>query len=146
MSLYNHLFFVSLFFQFFTFLFCNFFKSFIKIFILIFLFFHFTIFLSSYRYILQMYFLHIFLYFLQIIVLSFFSIANVLDTYVVFISGHSDQFSYQPSLLNAPDLPSWIHYTYSKKDHHGFLYGVAPKDQKYFQVIAQSLYYQFVCN
>lgn len=51
-----------------------------------------------------------------------------------FISGHSDQFSYQPSLLNAPDLPSWIHYTYSKKDHHGFLYGVAPKDQKYFQV------------
>lgn len=51
------------------------------------------------------------------------------------ISGHSDQFTYQPSLLNAPDLPSWIHYTYSKKDHHGFLYGVAPKDQKYFQVI-----------
>ncbi|KAL0122438.1 hypothetical protein PUN28_007276 [Cardiocondyla obscurior] len=48
--------------------------------------------------------------------------------------GHSDQFSYQPSLLNAPDLPSWIHYTYSKKDHHGFLYGVAPKNQKYFQL------------
>ncbi|KAH0956314.1 hypothetical protein HN011_008086 [Eciton burchellii] len=48
--------------------------------------------------------------------------------------GHSDQFSYQPSLLNAPDLPSWIHYTYSKKDHHGFLYGVASKDQKYFQL------------
>ncbi|CAK9794779.1 SGCE [Anthophora plagiata] len=46
----------------------------------------------------------------------------------------SDQFSYQPSLLNAPDLPSWIHYTYSKRDHHGFLYGVAPKDQKYFQL------------
>ncbi|XP_011250640.1 alpha-sarcoglycan isoform X3 [Camponotus floridanus] len=48
--------------------------------------------------------------------------------------GHSDQFSYQPSLRDAPDLPSWIHYTYSKKDHHGFLYGVAPKDQKYFQL------------
>ncbi|XP_031771213.1 epsilon-sarcoglycan isoform X3 [Apis florea] len=46
----------------------------------------------------------------------------------------SDQFSYQPSLLNAPDLPSWIHYTYSKRDHHGFLYGVAPKNQKYFQL------------
>ncbi|XP_031842580.1 sarcoglycan alpha isoform X1 [Nomia melanderi] len=45
-----------------------------------------------------------------------------------------DQFSYQPSLLNAPDLPSWIHYTYSKRDHRGFLYGVAPKDQKYFQL------------
>ncbi|XP_025163037.1 epsilon-sarcoglycan isoform X1 [Harpegnathos saltator] len=48
--------------------------------------------------------------------------------------GHTDQFSYQPSLLNAPDLPSWIHYTYSKKDHHGFLYGVAPKNQKDFQL------------
>ncbi|XP_033308238.1 epsilon-sarcoglycan isoform X3 [Bombus vosnesenskii] len=46
----------------------------------------------------------------------------------------SDQFSYQPSLLNAPDLPSWIHYTYSKRDHRGFLYGVAPKDRKYFQL------------
>lgn len=46
----------------------------------------------------------------------------------------SDQFSYQPSLLNAPDLPSWIHYTYSKRDHYGFLYGVAPKDRKYFQL------------
>ncbi|KZC15013.1 Epsilon-sarcoglycan [Dufourea novaeangliae] len=48
--------------------------------------------------------------------------------------GQTDQFSYQPSLLNAPDLPSWIHYTYSKRDHHGFLYGVAPKHQKYFQL------------
>ncbi|XP_076547006.1 sarcoglycan alpha isoform X2 [Osmia lignaria lignaria] len=48
--------------------------------------------------------------------------------------GRYDQFSYQPSLLNAPDLPSWIHYTYSKRDHHGFLYGVAPRNQKYFQL------------
>ncbi|XP_076165424.1 sarcoglycan alpha [Ptiloglossa arizonensis] len=48
--------------------------------------------------------------------------------------GRSDQFAYQPSLLNAPDLPSWIHYTYSKRDHRGFLYGVAPKGQKYFQL------------
>ncbi|XP_003708578.1 sarcoglycan alpha isoform X2 [Megachile rotundata] len=48
--------------------------------------------------------------------------------------GRYDQFSYQPSLLNAPDLPSWIHYTYSKRDHRGFLYGVAPRNQKYFQL------------
>ncbi|XP_033321096.1 sarcoglycan alpha isoform X1 [Megalopta genalis] len=48
--------------------------------------------------------------------------------------GRADQFSYQPSLLNAPDLPSWIHYRYSKRDHRGFLYGVASKDQKYFQL------------
>lgn len=63
-----------------------------------------------------------------------------------FILGHSDQFSYQPSLLNAPDLPSWIHYTYSKKDHHGFLYGVAPKDQKYFQVIHNQLCHRFAID
>lgn len=48
--------------------------------------------------------------------------------------GRYNQFSYQPSLLNAPDLPSWIHYTYSKRDHRGFLYGVAPRNQKYFQL------------
>lgn len=33
---------------------------------------------------------------------------------------------YQPSLLNAPDLPSWINYVYSDKYHSGFLYGVPP--------------------
>ncbi|XP_024936252.1 alpha-sarcoglycan isoform X2 [Cephus cinctus] len=48
--------------------------------------------------------------------------------------GRHDQFLYQPSLLSAPDLPSWIHYIYSKKDHHGFLYGVAPQDQEDFQL------------
>ncbi|KAF7382697.1 hypothetical protein HZH66_013099 [Vespula vulgaris] len=48
--------------------------------------------------------------------------------------GKYDQFTYQPSLLNAPDLPSWIHYVHSKRDHGGFLYGVAPKNQKYFQL------------
>lgn len=56
------------------------------------------------------------------------------ELHYVLLSARSDQFSYQPSLLNAPDLPPWIHYTYSKRDHHGFLYGVAPKDQTYFQV------------
>lgn len=56
------------------------------------------------------------------------------ETFDWISDAQSDQFSYQPSLLNAPDLPSWIHYTYSKRDHHGFLYGVAPKDQKYFQL------------
>ncbi|XP_046614545.1 epsilon-sarcoglycan isoform X2 [Neodiprion virginianus] len=40
-----------------------------------------------------------------------------------------DQFLYKPSLLNAPDLPPWIHYTYSKKDESGYLYGVAPSEQ-----------------
>ncbi|XP_043268170.1 epsilon-sarcoglycan isoform X2 [Venturia canescens] len=44
------------------------------------------------------------------------------------------EYSYQASLLNAPDLPSWIHYTYSKRHRQGFLYGVAPKGQQDFQL------------
>ncbi|KAJ4432976.1 hypothetical protein ANN_15233 [Periplaneta americana] len=38
-----------------------------------------------------------------------------------------DQFSYRPSLLNAPDLPPWIHYIYSNRHQTGFLYGVPPR-------------------
>ncbi|KAJ8928234.1 hypothetical protein NQ314_019184 [Rhamnusium bicolor] len=41
-----------------------------------------------------------------------------------------DQYVYQASLLNAPDLPSWINFVYSKKNHSGFLYGVPPKKIK----------------
>lgn len=33
---------------------------------------------------------------------------------------------YQPSLKNAPDLPSWINYVYSDRHHMGILYGVPP--------------------
>ncbi|XP_012266533.1 epsilon-sarcoglycan isoform X2 [Athalia rosae] len=50
------------------------------------------------------------------------------------IDGKYDQFIYQPSLLNSPDLPPWIHYTYSEINHNGFLYGVAPPDQADFQL------------
>lgn len=39
----------------------------------------------------------------------------------------NNQFVYQASLLNAPDLPSWINYIYSEQHHSGFLYGVPPK-------------------
>lgn len=42
------------------------------------------------------------------------------------LQGVSDQFSYRPSLLNAPDLPPWIHYVYSDRHQTGFLYGVPP--------------------
>ncbi|XP_063993468.1 alpha-sarcoglycan isoform X2 [Diachasmimorpha longicaudata] len=42
------------------------------------------------------------------------------------------EFSYQASLLNSPDLPPWMHYTYSDKHRQGFLYGVAPKNQGNF--------------
>lgn len=42
--------------------------------------------------------------------------------------GINDQFVYQPSLLNAPDLPSWMHYVYSHRHHAGFLYGVPPNE------------------
>lgn len=41
--------------------------------------------------------------------------------------GATDQFSYRPSLLNAPDLPPWIHYVYSDRHQTGFLYGVPPQ-------------------
>ncbi|KAG8246850.1 hypothetical protein J6590_075816 [Homalodisca vitripennis] len=49
--------------------------------------------------------------------------------------GHSpNQFSYRPSLLNAPDLPSWMYYTYSERHGRGFVYGAAPPHQKDLQV------------
>lgn len=64
--------------------------------------------------------------------------ANVLMTEVFAISlkppmfnwtyeGIKDQFVYQASLLDAPDLPSWINYVYSEQHRSGFLYGVPPK-------------------
>lgn len=40
--------------------------------------------------------------------------------------GKSDQFVYQPSLLNAPDLPSWINYVFSPQHHCRYLFGVPP--------------------
>ncbi|KAK7794674.1 hypothetical protein R5R35_003789 [Gryllus longicercus] len=45
------------------------------------------------------------------------------------LKGAVDEFSYHPSLLNAPDLPQWIHYVYSKVHHTGYLYGVPPINQ-----------------
>ncbi|KAG8041674.1 hypothetical protein G9C98_000672 [Cotesia typhae] len=48
--------------------------------------------------------------------------------------GNKNTFLYQASLMNAPDLPPWIHYTYSNHHHKGFLYGVAPKDQGDFKL------------
>ncbi|XP_008546086.1 alpha-sarcoglycan isoform X1 [Microplitis demolitor] len=49
-------------------------------------------------------------------------------------SDGKNDFSYQASLINAPDLPPWIHYVYSNHHHKGFLYGVAPKDQGDFKL------------
>lgn len=54
--------------------------------------------------------------------------------YIFFFVAKRAEFSYQASLLNAPDLPSWIRYTYSKRHRRGFLYGVAPKGQQDFQL------------
>ncbi|XP_042239571.1 alpha-sarcoglycan-like isoform X2 [Homarus americanus] len=42
--------------------------------------------------------------------------------------------TYRPSLLNMPDLPSWLHYTYSPGVHTGFVYGVPPEGIHDFQV------------
>ncbi|CAG9861824.1 unnamed protein product [Phyllotreta striolata] len=41
--------------------------------------------------------------------------------------GPKNQFVYQASLLNAPDLPSWINYIYSEQHHCGYLFGVPPE-------------------
>lgn len=40
--------------------------------------------------------------------------------------GNKNQFVYQASLLDSPDLPSWINYVFSERHHHGFLFGVPP--------------------
>ncbi|KAL7306087.1 hypothetical protein TKK_0001541 [Trichogramma kaykai] len=45
-----------------------------------------------------------------------------------------NEYRYEASLLDSPDLPSWIHYIYSERTHRGYLYGVAPKDQKNFKL------------
>ncbi|MPD03940.1 hypothetical protein E2C01_099599 [Portunus trituberculatus] len=42
--------------------------------------------------------------------------------------------SYVPSLLNMPDLPSWLHYSYSPAVFTGFVYGVPPEGLQDFQV------------
>lgn len=48
--------------------------------------------------------------------------------------GIPNQFVYQPSLQNAPDLPSWINYHYSEKRHAGYLYGVPPSDVQHIEL------------
>lgn len=45
-----------------------------------------------------------------------------------------NDFSYRASLLNAPDLPKWIDYLYSKRHKTGFLYGVPPSNHKELEV------------
>lgn len=51
-----------------------------------------------------------------------------------FVSGIPNQFVYQPSLKDAPDLPSWINYQYSEKRGSGYLYGVPPSDLSFIQL------------
>ncbi|KAK3856377.1 hypothetical protein Pcinc_037300 [Petrolisthes cinctipes] len=36
------------------------------------------------------------------------------------------EVTYQPSLLDMPDLPSWLHYSYSQAVRTGFIYGTPP--------------------
>lgn len=40
--------------------------------------------------------------------------------------GNKNQYVYQASLLNSPDLPSWVNYVFSGRHHYGFLFGVPP--------------------
>ncbi|XP_037792366.1 alpha-sarcoglycan-like [Penaeus monodon] len=45
---------------------------------------------------------------------------------------HNRNVTYRPSLLNMPDLPSWLHY--SPAHHSGFVYGVPPEGISQFQL------------
>uniref|UniRef100_A0A1B6CP38 Dystroglycan-type cadherin-like domain-containing protein n=1 Tax=Clastoptera arizonana TaxID=38151 RepID=A0A1B6CP38_9HEMI len=45
-----------------------------------------------------------------------------------------NQVQYTTSLVDSPDLPSWMYYSYSGENNTGFLYGVPPVHQKDFQV------------
>ncbi|XP_068217287.1 alpha-sarcoglycan isoform X2 [Palaemon carinicauda] len=47
---------------------------------------------------------------------------------------HSPGVTYRPSLYNRPDLPSWLHYYYSKHSKTGFVYGVPPEDISKFML------------
>ncbi|CAL4123216.1 unnamed protein product, partial [Meganyctiphanes norvegica] len=42
--------------------------------------------------------------------------------------------SFRPSLLNMPDLPRWLHYSYSRAEHKGFIYGAPPQHTKNFSL------------
>ncbi|XP_049824215.1 epsilon-sarcoglycan isoform X2 [Aethina tumida] len=40
--------------------------------------------------------------------------------------GSADQYKYDVTLADAPDLPSWLRFVYSQRHRTGFVYGVAP--------------------
>uniref|UniRef100_A0A0K2T7J1 Epsilonsarcoglycanlike [Megachile rotundata] n=1 Tax=Lepeophtheirus salmonis TaxID=72036 RepID=A0A0K2T7J1_LEPSM len=63
------------------------------------------------------------------------------DNELVVENGNSDSSSssnsrieYEPSLQGKPDLPNWIHYTYSEKQNLGFIYGVPPLNKSLFNI------------
>ncbi|XP_043485148.1 alpha-sarcoglycan isoform X5 [Leptopilina heterotoma] len=89
---------------------------------------------------------HILLTFVLLSLWSIVSTENILTSQVFVIPISPDifgwnmegfytrRFSYQSSLLNAPDLPSWIHYVYSERARQGYLYGVPPRSQQDFKL------------
>lgn len=44
--------------------------------------------------------------------------------------GNKNQFVYQAALFNSPDLPSWINYVFSDRNHYGYLFGVPPVNHR----------------
>ncbi|KAE8751851.1 hypothetical protein FOCC_FOCC001328 [Frankliniella occidentalis] len=47
-------------------------------------------------------------------------------------SGNFNRYLYRTSLLDSPDLPSWMHYVYSQTHQSGFVYGTPPAHQPDF--------------
>ncbi|XP_077296806.1 sarcoglycan alpha isoform X2 [Arctopsyche grandis] len=48
------------------------------------------------------------------------------------------QYSYHASIVDKPDLPQWLHYTYSIRHQSGFIYGTPPykQDNLLIQIVA----------
>lgn len=56
----------------------------------------------------------------------------LIDNYntIDYFSEYNTQYSFHASLINKPDLPSWLHYIYSIRQQAGFIYGTPPSSQK----------------
>ncbi|KAK9869806.1 hypothetical protein WA026_003538 [Henosepilachna vigintioctopunctata] len=66
----------------------------------------------------------------NVLLTEVFTIAISPSTFNWTYEGETHQYVYQASLLDAPDLPSWIKYVFSEKHRKGFLYGVPPNRNK----------------
>lgn len=53
-------------------------------------------------------------------------------------------FWYRGSMLNSPDLPSWMNYIYSVRYNSGYIYGVPPAKQQ--DITVSKIEYEAILN